>query len=78
MASSTDPYAVLGLRVDASAAEIKRRYRELALAHHPDKASPSERSAATAALASINLAYETLSNPERRRTHDATREARST
>ena len=32
----TDPYKTLGLRREASAAEIKSAYRKLAKKHHPD------------------------------------------
>jgi DnaJ like chaperone protein len=32
-----DPYAVLGLRAEASEREIKRAYRKLISQHHPDK-----------------------------------------
>ena len=32
-----DPYAVLGLRRDASASDVKKRFRTLAKQWHPDK-----------------------------------------
>lgn len=32
-----DPYAVLGLETEASADDVKKAYRKLALKHHPGK-----------------------------------------
>jgi len=34
--SASDPYAVLGVKPGASAAEIKAAYRALVKRHHPD------------------------------------------
>ena len=36
-----EPFALLGVSVDASREEIKRAYRQLSLAHHPDTADQS-------------------------------------
>lgn len=36
---TSDPYKVLGVASDASAAQIKQAYRELANKYHPDKVS---------------------------------------
>ena len=38
MASGTCWYRVLDVSISASAEEVKRAYRHLALLHHPDKA----------------------------------------
>lgn len=61
-----DYYKVLGLTRDADEREIKRAFRKLTVQHHPDKAhkngvSPEE---AQSKMASINEAYEVLSDPE--------------
>ena len=70
-----DFYSDLGLAPDASAEEIKRAYRRLALQHHPDKVPSSQREEATAKLASINTAWDVLGDTERRRVYDLQRAA---
>ena len=37
MASKRDYYDILGASKDSSAAELKKAYRKMAAAHHPDK-----------------------------------------
>ncbi len=70
-----DPYRVLGLPVDASGAAIKRRWRELAREHHPDRAAdPAEAERLTKQMARINAAYDVLRDPTRRARADATRQ----
>ena len=72
-----DPYRVLDVRYDASAHEIKRRWRELARAHHPDRAADGEeRVRLTTRMARINAAYDVLRDPVRRARYDATPMAR--
>ena len=56
MASPIDPYRVLGLNRDASLPEVKRAYRRLAKANHPDAAGP----AALPRFLAIQAAYEQL------------------
>src|SRR3990172_11107201 len=51
-----DPYLVLGLPAGASTAEVKRAYRRLAKANHPDSAG----AAALPQFLEIQRAYETL------------------
>ncbi len=73
-----DPYRVLDIRHDASADEIKRRWRELAREHHPDRAvhDAEERDRLTTRMARINAAYDVLRDPVRRARYDATPLAR--
>jgi len=62
-----DHYAVLGVPPLATAAQVKRAYRELAKSHHPDvNQSPS----ATRRFAQIAAAYQVLSDPARRGDYD--------
>ena len=68
MATKRDYYEVLGLPREASEAEIKKAYRRLARAHHPD-ANPDD-SGAEERFKELTEAYEVLSNPESRRAYD--------
>ena len=65
-----DFYIVLGLERGATLNDIKRAYRRLARKHHPD-INPGDRLAAQK-FRQIAEAYETLSDPDRRRHYDAT------
>jgi curved DNA-binding protein CbpA len=71
-----DPYQVLGVSYDATTGAIKRRWRELAREHHPDRAAGDAAKAAqlTAQMAQINAAYDLLSDPVRRQAWDVTAE----
>ncbi|MBI2485169.1 molecular chaperone DnaJ [Candidatus Uhrbacteria bacterium] len=60
-----DYYNVLGVERSASAEDIKKAFRRLAHAHHPDKKTGDE-----AKFKEINEAYQVLSNPEKRRKYD--------
>jgi molecular chaperone DnaJ len=62
-----DYYGLLGVSQHASDAEIKRAYRKLARELHPD-INPDE--AAQAKFKEISVAYEVLSDPEKRRVVD--------
>ena len=65
-----DYYAILGVSETASAAEIKRAYRSLAVKYHPDKNNKPE---AAALFVEINEAYDTLSDPEKKFVYDQRR-----
>lgn len=65
---TTDYYELLEVEKNATEDEIKRAYRRLARAHHPDANDGDP--AAEARFKEITLAYETLRDPERRRRYD--------
>ena len=67
-----DHYEVLGLTRDATDADIKRAFRDLARRYHPDGNSDP---AAEERFKEISVAYETLGDPERRRRYDVFGEA---
>lgn len=62
-------YEVLGLSKDASADQIKKAYRKLALKFHPDKNSAPS---AEGAFKVINQAFDTLSDSSKRDIYDQT------
>ena len=64
----TDYYELLGVSHDASADDIKRSYRRLARQLHPD-ANPDDPEA-EARFKEVALAYETLSDPDKRQRYD--------
>lgn len=67
-----DFYKVLGVKKDASAAEIKKAYRALARTHHPDK-NPGN-AAAEAKFKEVSQAYDVLSDEKSRKEYDEARE----
>lgn len=67
-----DFYKVLGVKKDASAAEIKKAYRALARTHHPDK-NPGN-ATAEAKFKEVSEAYDILSDEKRRKEYDEARE----
>lgn len=61
-----NPYEVLGVRPGASQTDIKKAYYQLAKKYHPDNYQGHPlKSLAEEKMAEINLAYETLSDPEK-------------
>ena len=66
---SKDYYAILGVSKDASADELKRAYRKLAVQNHPDK-HPDEKEKYEAKFKEITEAYAVLSDPQKRQQYD--------
>ena len=65
MATKRDYYEVLGVGKSASADEIKKAYRRLAVQYHPDKQGGNEEK-----FKEISEAYEVLKDAEKRKRYD--------
>ncbi len=72
MASQKDYYKVLGVSETASADEIKKIYRKLAVKYHPDK-NPDNPKQAESKFKEISEAYYVLSDEKRRTQYDQMR-----
>jgi len=62
-----DYYAILQIQNSANKDEIKNQFRKLAKKWHPDRKQSDD---AERKMAEINMAYEVLSNPKRRKMYD--------
>jgi molecular chaperone DnaJ len=65
-----DYYEILGVAKDATLADIKKKYRSLALKYHPDRVPEAEKKAAEEKFKEISEAYGVLSDPKKRQTYD--------
>lgn len=62
-----DYYKILSVNKKATAAELKKAYRKLSLKYHPDKNPAPD---ASEKFAEISVAYDVLSDPEKRQAYD--------
>jgi DnaJ-class molecular chaperone len=62
-----DYYKILGISKTATADEIKKAYRKLALQYHPDRNKGKE---AEGKFKEVTKAYEVLSDPQKKQTYD--------
>ena len=68
MAKKQDYYELLGVSRDASADEIKKAYRKLAMKYHPDQNRDNEE--AEQVFKQLSEAYEVLSDPQKKQQYD--------
>lgn len=68
MPTEKDYYEILGVSKTASAEEIKKAYRKLAMQHHPDRNQGDK--ASEEKFKEVTEAYEVLSDPEKKRMYD--------
>jgi curved DNA-binding protein CbpA len=66
-----DYYKVLGIERTASETEIRQRFRQLAREYHPDRYRGRNKAEAEKTFQSLTEAVNVLTNPDRRRQHDA-------
>lgn len=70
MTTTKNHYKILGVKKNATGAEIKKRYRELAKKHHPDVNNGSKKAENNFKI--ISAAYNVLSNKKNRLEYDQT------
>lgn len=68
MADKRDYYEILGCSKSATADELKKAYRKFAIQFHPDK-NPGDKKSEEK-FKELNEAYETLSDPQKRKMYD--------
>ncbi|MDE2402789.1 MAG: DnaJ domain-containing protein [Burkholderiales bacterium] len=65
-----DHYATLGLGSAATLADVKKAFRQLASAHHPDRNTSKD---APQRFRAVQEAYEVLSDADKRQAYDDNR-----
>src|ERR1051326_9218162 len=68
MPAKRDYYEILGVDKSASAEDIKKAYRKMAVKYHPDK-NPGDKQAEES-FKEVGEAYEALSDPQKRAAYD--------
>ncbi|HEY9900017.1 MAG TPA: J domain-containing protein [Pantanalinema sp.] len=72
--ATRDYYEVLGVPSNAPDDAIKKAYRKLARQYHPDRVQGAGKEAAEARFKEISAAYDTLGDPEKRKSYDQLRQ----
>ena len=67
--AENDYYQILGVSREATADDIKKAYRKLAMKYHPDKAK-GDKKQAEEKFKQISEAYAVLSNPDKKKEYD--------
>jgi len=70
MTTKRDYYEILGISKTASADEIKKAYRNLALKYHPDRVPADKKKEAEEKFKEISEAYEVLTDAQKKATYD--------
>ena len=65
-----DYYEILGVPKGASADDIKKAYRQLALKHHPDRVPADHKKEAEERFKEISEAYAVLTDEKKRSVYD--------